>query len=165
MVEEGTFREDLYFRLNVVTIFIPPLRERTADIPLLIEYYLHKICSRMNREVPFLEDRLMDNLTTQEWRGNVRQLRNCIEHMLVMNSSDELSLKDLPNRMDLFKRSERRIRVPDGLTMDELEKLAIKQALTRYGGLREQAARSLGISVRTLQRKLRTWRTELSYSD
>ncbi len=165
MIEEGTFREDLYFRLNVVAIYLPPLRDRKSDIPVLIEHFLRNLCARMNRVVPRMHGLLMEHLIAQEWRGNVRQLRNCIESMLVMSSSRELTTADLPCRADRLKRADRHVRVPDGLTLAELEKLAIKQALARSSGVRERAAQSLGISVRTLQRKLRAWRSERTLSE
>jgi len=159
MVAEGRFRSDLYFRLNVVTIFLPPLRERRSDIPLLIEHFLKQLSPVIHREPPAIDKRLLDFLINHEWPGNVRQLRNCLESMLVLSDGETLSMDDLPRRLFLQKPPRCRIHVPIGTTIEKLERFAIEQALEHFRQDRAQAAHSLGLSVRTLQRKLKQWRS------
>jgi transcriptional regulator with PAS, ATPase and Fis domain len=158
MMSDGEFREDLFYRLNVVTVHIPPLRQRVEDIPVLIEYFLADVCQQNNRAVPTLDDALMRYLCECEWPGNVRQLRNCIESMAVMTSHRRLTLNDLPPTLRK-KRTQRMngVRFPGNKTLTELEKLIILERLAWHHGNRCHAAKSLGISVRTLQRRLRGW--------
>jgi DNA-binding NtrC family response regulator len=165
MVQEGTFRQDLYFRLNVMTIYLPPLRERSTDIPLLIEHLLGNLCARLGRDVPEIDGELMEYLKNHDWPGNVRQLKNCLESMLVMSSSERLEIEDLPPRLFLFKSCNQGAQVPIGMTLEQLERLAIERALTHFNDDRNRAARALGVSVRTLQRKLRQWASVRSDSE
>lgn len=158
MVQDGRFRSDLYFRLSVVTIFLPPLRERKSDIPLLVDYFMRRLAEGLRREIPALDPALQDFLTQHDWPGNVRQLRNCLESMLVLAQGNVLTMDDLPKRLFLHKPSPCEIRIPAGTTLEQLERVAIEQALDRCSDDRTAAARSLGISVRTLQRKLKQWR-------
>ena len=160
MVSDGRFRSDLYFRLSVVTIFLPPLRERQSDIPLLIDYFLQRLAKRMERDVPQLDAALMDFLLHHEWPGNVRQLCNCLESMLVLSAGDLLTLDDLPRRLFLQKTSQCRVQVPLATTLEQLERFAIEQALRHFAQDRARAAKTLGISLRTLQRKLKQWSAE-----
>jgi DNA-binding NtrC family response regulator len=159
MVSEGKFRSDLYFRLNVVTIYLPPLRERRSDIPLLIDHFLKQLPTAASREQPKLDARLLEFLTNHDWPGNVRQLRNCLESMLVLAEGETLTLDDLPRRLFLQKPAGRRMFVPIGTTIEQLEQFAIENALEHFRHDRAAAARALGISVRTLQRKLKRWKT------
>jgi transcriptional regulator with PAS, ATPase and Fis domain len=155
MVEQGTFREDLYYRLNVVRIQLPPLRERAEDIPLLVGHFLDDYCRSYDRPTPSIEPDLMEFLVGHHWRGNIRQLRNCVESMLVLGRTDRLTIHDIPLSIRESERAKAaRIRVPDDATLEELEAAAIVQALDRYNGNRTRAANKLGISTRTLQRKL-----------
>jgi DNA-binding NtrC family response regulator len=158
MVADGRFRLDLYYRLNVVTIFLPPLRERRSDIPLLIEHFLQFVATRLGRPVPEIDPALDEYLRSHEWPGNVRQLRNCLESMLVLSDSTKLTLDDLPRRLFVPTSKPCQIRIPINMTIDELEQFAIKQALDHFQGDRAKAARTLGLSIRTLQRKLKDWR-------
>jgi DNA-binding NtrC family response regulator len=160
MVAEGRFRSDLYYRLNVVTIYLPPLRERRSDIPLLIDHLLARLANTMNCNVPSLDAPLLDFLINHEWPGNVRQLRNCLESMLVLSEGPRLTLDDLPRRLFLQRQPQCRMRVPINTTIAQLERFAIEQALDHFQHDRTRAARALGISVRTLQRKLKQWNGE-----
>lgn len=158
LVAEGTFREDLFYRLNVLTIELPPLRERHGDIPRLIDAFLAEACQKHQRSAPILSAELMQFMATYEWPGNVRQLRNAIENMVVMSNGETLSLGDLPaylsgNASLLAKAADR----GDTNNLRDLERTAILSVLERCGGNRTHAADALGISVRTLQRKLKTW--------
>jgi DNA-binding NtrC family response regulator len=160
MVADDGFREDLYYRLNVVMIALPPLRERREDIPLLVRHFLGELCETYGRPMPEMDDRLEEFLLTYDWPGNVRQLRNCIESMLVLGDSRPLTRDDLPAMVEENpSRLEASLDIPSDVTLEELEKAAIRQALRRFDDNRTRAARSLGISVRTLQRKLKKWGT------
>ena len=157
MVEEGEFREDLYYRLNVVTIQLPTLRERRDDIPLLVEHFLNQLCAATGRTDIGIEPELMRFFQTYPWPGNVRQLRNCLESMVVLARDDTLTTEDLPATIDEGSDTKEGVDIPSGTTLHELERTAVEQALAEFHGNRTHAAESLGISVRTLQRKLKAW--------
>ena len=157
MIEEGTFRRDLYYRLNVVTIFLPPLRDRRSDIPLLIDHFLTQLATNANRDIPELDESLIEYLISHPWPGNVRQLRNCLESMVVMSHNHRLTLDDLPRRLFLQKSKARPVQIPHGMPLEEIERCAIEQALNHFNDDRKRAAESLGISLRTIQRKLSQW--------
>ena len=154
MVARGRFRADLYYRLNVIQIHIPPLRERRDGIPLLIDHFLNEIGKTIGRPIPEIEPDLLEKLISYEWPGNVRQLKNCLESMLVLSDGSALCLKDLPGSITTVK-LESRIDVPSDVPLFELERAAIHRALQNHDGNRTHAARALRISVRTLQRKLK----------
>jgi two-component system response regulator AtoC len=156
MLEEGTFREDLYYRLNVVTVGLPPLRQRTDDIPLLVEHFLREISQQKHTPPKRISPDVMRRFEAYRWPGNVRELRNTLERMMVLADGELLTDNDLPEEIlaassELAPPKE----MPNNLTMDELERLAIRKALEQCDGNRTHAAERLGISVRTLQRKLR----------
>lgn len=157
MVTDGRFREDLYYRLNVVCISIPPLRERPDDIPLLIRHFLEASSRSYQHSCPRIDSELEDYLNTYHWPGNVRQLRNCVESMIVLACSDKLTIDDLPAMVREPHEQSCRVEIPPGMTLNELERIAIEQALNRFRGNRTHAAHSLDISVRTLQRRMKTW--------
>lgn len=161
MVAEGKFREDLYYRLNVVTITLPPLRDRPDDVPILVEHFLKEITTQKHTASKRVSPEVMRRFQLYRWPGNVRELRNTLESMMVLADGDLLTERDLPERI-----AEGSIptndpkEVPAGMTMEELERLAITKALDQYAGNRTHAANRLGISVRTLQRKLRQYELE-----
>ena len=162
MLEEGTFREDLYYRLNVVTIQLPPLRHRTDDIPILVEHFLREISVQKHTAPRRISPEVMRRFEAYRWPGNVRQLRNTLERMMVLADGEVLTENDLPEEImaasnDVAAPKE----MSANLTMDELEKLAITKALEQCAGNRTHAAERLGISVRTLQRKLRHYESIL----
>ena len=159
LVAQGEFREDLYYRLTVVTVPLPPLRERPDDIPLLVRHFLDELCRANGREPMTPDPRLMRFLETFDWPGNVRQLANCLESMVVMATKPTLTTDDLPaNVAEAGADRQGKVQIPVGTRIDDLERQAVEQALTRFEGNRTRAADSLGISVRTLQRKLKSWR-------
>jgi DNA-binding NtrC family response regulator len=161
MVEQGTFREDLYYRLNVVTITLPPLRQRTDDIPVLVEHFLKEITANKHTGTRRISPEVMRRFLEFRWPGNVRELRNTLESMMVLADGEFLTEKDLPDRiLESASVAGNPKDLPNGLTMDGLEKLAITQALSASGGNRTHAAQKLNISVRTLQRKLRQYELE-----
>lgn len=153
LVEEGSFREDLYYRLYVVSIRIPPLRERPADIPLLANHYIRVYGEENGRQVEGLTPDALDLLVGYHWPGNVRELRNVIERMVVMGRGNRLSVRDLP--VNVREESTGAAgRIPTGLSLEETEKQMILRALKACEGNRTRAAQQLGISRRTLHRKL-----------
>jgi len=161
MVEQGTFREDLYYRLNVVTITLPPLRDRPDDIALLVEHFLKEIADNKHTAAKRVSPEVMRRFQAYRWPGNVRDLRNALESMMVLADGELLTERDLPDRIaDGSRESSNPREIPTGLTMDELEKLAIMKALDECGGNRTHAAGRLKISVRTLQRKLQHYQLE-----
>ena len=159
MVEEGTFREDLFYRLNVVTIDIPPLRNRKEDIPALLEHFLKKSNAENGKSIVGFAPEAMEVLEAYDWPGNVRELRNCVERMSVFAQRNVLTLGDVPQniRMGLGRQFEDATRGPaeQELGIRDNEKSLIIQALAECGGNRTHAAEKLKISRRTLQRKMR----------
>ena len=155
MVEEGKFREDLYYRLNVVTILLPPLRNRPEDIPILVEHFLKQISSSKRMPSKRLAPEVLRRFLSYRWKGNVRELRHALEQMMVLSDGELLTEIDLPDEIrESVVPSAASRELPTDLTMDELEKLAIVKALDACRGNRTHAAQRLDISVRTLQRKL-----------
>lgn len=161
MVDEGTFREDLYYRLNVVNITLPPLRERPDDIPLLVDHFLREISEQKHTPPKRIAPEVMRRFQQYRWQGNVRELRNMLESMMVLADGDVLTERDLPDRLTTaIPQPGTAQEIPSGLTMEALERLAITKALDQFAGNRTHAANRLGISVRTLQRKLRQYELE-----
>src|SRR5687768_9461868 len=161
MVEEGKFREDLYYRLNVVTVLLPPLRQRPDDIPILVDHFLREIAENKHTPPKRISPEVMRRFQQYRWPGNVRELRNTLESMMVLADGDTLTERDLPERIaESAPQLTTTKEIPTGMTMEELERLAIMRALDQYGGNRTHAANRLGISVRTLQRKLRQYEME-----
>jgi two-component system NtrC family response regulator/two-component system response regulator HydG len=169
LVEEKRFRSDLYYRLKVVTIRIPPLRERGGDIPLLANHFLGRLGQENNRPNMRFSAASMRALMATRWEGNVRELRNLVESLVVLAPEDEIQLDDIPAE---YRTAAEPGALPavveagatrpslddDNLTMDEIERRAIVRALERTSGNRTQAAEMLGIGLRTLQRKLKEYR-------
>jgi DNA-binding NtrC family response regulator len=155
LVDEGRFREDLFFRLNVVVIDLPPLRERTSDIPLLIHHFTRQFAKENDRRIEGLTPDALDVLTAYGWPGNVRELRNVIERMVVLSRGDKLTVRDLPAAIRDASRPAGAAGSRSGdLSLEEAEKNLISRALRTHDGNRTLAARELGISRRTLHRKL-----------
>jgi DNA-binding NtrC family response regulator len=159
-VREGSFREDLYYRIAVVMIEVPPLRARRGDIGLLVEHFLRKFSAAHHKRVPRLTPRALELLLGAEWPGNVRQLENCIEQAVVLSEHDTIDVDVLPLGEPAGKRAGEAGKpgLPAGLTLRELEQQYILQTLEGVGGNRTQAARLLGISLRCLQYKLKAYR-------
>ncbi len=164
MVGEGRFREDLYYRLNVVAITLPPLRERAGDIPLLVDRFLKEFAAENGKPIPTLTSDAMDALMSYSWPGNVRELRNTVERMVVLAKSDRLTVRDLPPaiREQVRHRSGTSPAFSDDmaastLSLEEAERRMIMRALESGNGNRTRAAQQLGISPRTLHRKLNAY--------
>ena len=150
LVHDGLFRRDLYFRLKVVELFLPPLRERPEDIPLLVNHYLQRQARLNNKPVKDVEEEAMALLQTYPWPGNVRELVNAVERAVILSTRPQLVQSDLPPHIASFRND------PDGegplLSLAEVEKRHIQQVLLRTSSL-EEAARVLGINATTLWRK------------
>jgi len=158
MVRDGEFREELYYRLNVVAINLPPLRDRPEDVEPLVHRFLDEFAEAYDQPRPEPDRDLMTFLQTYHWPGNIRQLRNCVESMFVLADSPTLTVKDLPDMVGRQpKREADPFEVPEGLTLEDVERAVIQQTLDRWRGNRTRAAKTLGISVRTLQRRLKHW--------
>lgn len=166
LVDEGRFREDLYYRLNVVNIHIPPLRERSDDIPLLLNHYLEVSAAENGKALSGFTSEAVKVLCAYSWPGNVRELRNCVERMVVMARGSALTLKDVPtdirNGVDLALQSPTASADEPSLDIDANEKTLIMRALKETRGNRSTAAKVLGISRRTLHRKLHVYGLEES---
>jgi two-component system, NtrC family, response regulator HydG len=155
MVEEGTFRRDLFYRLNVVTINLPPLRERQGDVPLLLAQFLRDFSQMHERTVRGMSAGARAALFRHDWPGNVRELRNCIEHMVVSATEEILTEADLPDYLsEHVDRSGDGGAVMAGRPLEEVEKQHIARTLELVDGNRERAAELLGIGERTLYRKI-----------
>ena len=165
-VKEGKFREDLYYRLDVIDIRLPPLSERPGDIRLLAERFVKEFAAANSSPVKGISPEAMAALERREWAGNVRQLRNAIEKMVVLASGDTLGVEDLPPGAEAPAACERAAAPQDaadgvhdgGATLAATEKETILATLDRCGGNKTAAAKELGISRRTLHRKLNAWK-------
>jgi DNA-binding NtrC family response regulator len=159
MVKSGTFREDLYFRLAVVPIHIPPLRERVSDIPLLATNFLQELAAENSKRIIGIATPAMESLLKYHWPGNVRELRTAIEHAVVLCKSDMIGLRELPASLrtpasEGSNRETREVISAGKLTLKEAERQLLIHALEESNGNRTDAARKLGISRRTLHRKI-----------
>jgi DNA-binding NtrC family response regulator len=149
MVKNGTFREDLFYRLNVVNITIPPLRERTEDIPLLVNHFIKKYCTSMSRDMIKIEPAAIRHLERFEFPGNVRELENMIERAIVIGNGKEIRLKDLPLGKESINSSVE--------SLDDLEKRHIEQILIKYQWNVSRSARALNVDRVTLYNKIRKY--------
>jgi two-component system response regulator HydG len=153
-VEGGEFREDLYYRLNVIAITSPPLRARREDIPLLAEHFIQMYCAKNRKQPLAIDQDALQQLVAYDWPGNVRELQNVIERAVVLNKTGAMKLGDLP---DPVARAEPRVDVftfPVGTPLSEVERRVIHGTLKHTAGDKQLAAQLLGISARTIYRKL-----------
>ena len=162
LVGEGKFRDDLYYRLSVVTVNLPPLRERRDDVPLLVAAFNRQYSEENNVPVREITQEAVNLLMAYDWPGNVRELRNAVEQMVVLARGDRLTVRDIPAAIrsgaDLTKIAV--VRPGVTMTVEEAERQLIVQALKETGGNRTQAADKIGMSRRTLHRKLKRYRLE-----
>jgi two-component system response regulator HydG len=154
-VRQGGFRQDLFFRLNVVQIKLPPLLERKSDIPLLVSSFLEKFSDKGGAMRTISED-AMARLIAYDWPGNIRELENAIERAVALGSGPILHVGDLPSNL-LYGTAERMPRNDELVPLDELERRAILRALRESAGDKLAAARLLGIGKTTLYRKLKQY--------
>jgi DNA-binding NtrC family response regulator len=154
-LEQGTFREDLYYRLNVVPINIPPLRERKQDIPFLASHFVKKLAPETGGRVESITDAAIEKLLGYHWPGNVRELENVIERSLVMCTGTELDASDIKLESALRPRPQSEAHfLPEGLSLDQYEQEIIREALRRADGNKSQAARMLGLTRNALRYRL-----------
>jgi transcriptional regulator with PAS, ATPase and Fis domain len=161
-VLQGKFREDLYFRLNVVDITLPPLSERTGDIPLLASRFLKEYSEKNGRQIEGMTPDALNILEAYAWPGNVRELRNTIEKMVVLSRSERLTARDVPANIRDAVKSDTGVTLRTPVlasgSLAETERRKIMAVLEKNGGNRTRAAEELGISRRTLHRKLREYK-------
>ncbi|MBN2191113.1 MAG: sigma-54-dependent Fis family transcriptional regulator [Candidatus Aureabacteria bacterium] len=158
LILSGRFREDLYYRLNVVHFHLPPLRERAADIPLFVNHFIEDLAKSSGKIIEGITDEAVSLLTGYPWPGNIRQLRNTIEHMILFSSSRILDIKDIPPEITkgLSLPAGKNIAAGKG-TIKDLEKDLILKELQKSDGNKTEVANRLGISRRTLYRKLKQY--------
>jgi len=149
MVEKGTFREDLYYRLNVMNIHVPPLRERIEDIPLLVDYFIKKYCTSMNKPLITIEPAALKRITGYPFPGNIRELENMIERAIVVGSGKKIVLKDLPFGKDTIDSSVE--------SLDDFERSFILQILNKYSWNISRTAHALKVDRVTLYNKIRKY--------
>jgi len=159
MVKNGDFREDLYYRLNVVSIELPPLRERGDDLPLLLSHFLKTYSAENGFESPQLSQEAQSILQNYNWPGNVRELRNFCENLVVLQRGKEITPYDLDPRFTVLNLSDDNEQAVSNstLSVEENEKRLLRNALVQANGNRTKAAELMGISRRTLHRKLERW--------
>jgi len=162
MVQAGSFRQDLFYRLNVIPLEIPPLRERKVDLSSLVHYFLKKVADDNQIEMKSLSSEAMTKLNNWSWPGNIRELQNVIERSCLMSENQYLSSQDIQIEAMSFvaaKSKEDKI-FSTGMTIQEAERRLILKTLESTGENRTQAAKILGISIRTLRNKLNEYKTE-----
>lgn len=158
LTQQGHFREDLYYRLKVVEMRLPPLRERREDIPLLVAHFVDQIAKENERPARSIAPDALAALKAYAWPGNVRELRNTLEGTIILSVRETIELSDLPPYISQLPAPQ--LAVHPGMTMAEIEKEAIRRTLEQAGGHRVKAASILGLSVRTLHRKIKEYALE-----
>jgi two-component system response regulator HydG len=158
-IAAGRFREDLYYRLNVVTLDVPPMRERREDIPNLADFFLKRYAAKNRRLIQGFTPRATDLLMRYDWPGNVRELENIIERAVIMSRGEVITPMEFPNDIKELDEElkDSPINLTPGRSLKEVEKAMILRTLEETGGNRTHAARILGISRRTLQLKLKEY--------
>jgi two-component system response regulator HydG len=154
LIKEGSFREDLYWRLNVISISLPPLRERKEDIPALVQSFLNRFAKKNDKEVKGIESKAMDCLLAYDWPGNVRELENVIERCVVLDKDAVIGSDDLPLELTQVATQMDTITIRLGTPLDEVEKMLMDNALRYAKGDKALASKLLGVSTRTLYRKM-----------
>ncbi|MBW1614184.1 MAG: sigma-54-dependent Fis family transcriptional regulator, partial [Deltaproteobacteria bacterium] len=161
-LKDGKFREDLFYRLNVIPFHLPPLRERKDDIPLLANHFIEKYNSIDKRTVKGLTEEAMKALMSMPWKGNVRELENIIERAILMCKGDFIDTKDLFMNEKNKETQETKYTFMPTVSLKEMEEKVIYHALDQTNGNRTHAAEILGISVRTLRNKLNEYREKMA---
>ncbi len=161
-IKAGGFREDLFYRLSVIPIHLPPLRERTGDIPLLVEHFLRKYSEKGNREVTGISPRAMKLLEAYSWPGNVRELEHTIERIVILEDGEVIQPEHLPSFITQ-RQGEFQVFSEENYTLEELEKRYIQFILRRTRGRRQDAARILGINRKTLSHKIEKFKLRVNF--
>jgi len=152
-IEKGNFRQDLYFRLNVIPVIVPPLRERREDIPVLAEYFLEKFKSGMDTPLKEISKEAIDILVQYDWPGNVREIKNLIHRCTVMIDSEVLMPEHFENMLNMQK-TKKSNEISVGQTIEDVERELIYKTLEKTGGNKTRAAEILDVTPRTLRNKL-----------
>ena len=153
-VEAGNFREDLFYRLNVISIALPPLRDRRDDIPLLAHHFLKLYAQKNHKQVHAVTREALDALTAWNWPGNVRELENAIERAVVLCRGDAIGVPDLPPQIQRGGAALKVLHIPVGTSLEEIERTVIRETLAATKGDKKLAAQLLGIATRTIYRKI-----------
>jgi two-component system response regulator AtoC len=161
-IKEGSFREDLYYRLSVIPIHLPPLRERTGDIPLLAEHFLEKYSQKSDRQVKGFSPRAIKMLRDYSWPGNVRELEHLIERILILEDGEIIQPENLPSIISQ-RRGEFQVFSDESYTLEELEKRYIQFILRRTKGKRQETANILGINRKTLIQKIKKFNLQVTW--
>ena len=158
-IKEGRFREDLYYRLNVINLKLPLLRERKEDIGLLIDNFLVKYSKKNKKDIKGITPQSAKLLDNYDWPGNIRELENAIERAVVMARNEYIEPNDLPSNINVNTKKSRKetFRIPSGATMKEIEKKVIIETLQTTNGSKSKAAKILGISTRKIEYKIKEW--------
>ncbi len=156
-VSEGRFREDLFYRLNVITIHLPPLRERKDDIPILSNFFVIKYTKKYKKEIKGFAPEAMEALCAYHWPGNVRELENVVERAIVLCKKNTISVEHLPRNVVPDKDDMSVIKIPVGISLKEAEKEIIQKTLQMTQGSKKEAAKILGISNRKIEYKVKEW--------
>jgi len=151
LVEDGVFREDLYYRINVFSIYLPPVRERREDIPLLAHHFVKKFALAMNKKITGISPEAMDLLVRYDWPGNVRELENALERAMVVGKGPQIQVQDLPFQLA------NKMRIPVADSLDAVEKSHIATILDRTGWNITRSAEILGIDRVTLYNKIKKY--------
>jgi len=154
-VKEGTFREDLFFRLNVMTIHLPPLRKRTEDIPLLVEHFIEAANRKHKRQVVGVTQDVMERFLSYSWPGNVREMENLIERLVVMSEYEWIDVDNLPEFLRLQETHPKTDEKPLPEALEDIERALIIEALRKSAGVQARAAKRLGISERSLWHRVK----------
>jgi two-component system response regulator HydG len=152
-IAAGRFREDLYYRLNVISITLPPLRDRKDDIPLLAQHFLSLYCEKNQKPLDGLTEEAMERLMAWSWPGNVRELENAMERAVVLARGEAVELGDLPPQVTQGEAGTRSLSIPIGTSLADIEAMVIRETLAATKGDKRLAAQLLGIAVRTIYRK------------
>ncbi len=161
-IKEGRFREDLYYRLNVINLRLPSLRERREDIGLLMDSFLLKYATKNKKDIKGFSPQSVKLMSNYDWPGNVRELENAVERAVVMSKEEIIEPDNLPSNINLSTRKSRKdtFRIPSGTTMKEIEKKIILETLQTTNGSKSKAAKILGISTRKIEYKIKEWSQE-----
>lgn len=161
-VEKGTFREDLYYRLSVIPIYVPPLREREGDIEILIDYFLKAKAIKLGKSIPKIQDSLYKKLINYTWAGNIRELENCIENIVNMDGDTSFSFENKTLEKEQNNSVEKKLEY-DMYSLEEWEKKLIINSINKYSGNLTKAAKALGINRSTLYSKIKRYELKLSF--
>jgi len=156
-MKEGLLREDLFYRLSVIEIHVPPLRERRGDIQPLLDHYMRYLSGKYSRGSKTFSSECLEVLTGFDWPGNIRELRNLVERLVLICQADEIEAKDLPDRMVPSQHQSQAILINLGTSIGKVEEILIKETLKHVGDNKAMAARLLGVSRKTLYDKLKNY--------